>query len=95
MYKFNYDSEKDKKLKQERGLSFDEIIALIESDKLLDILEHPNKENYPGQKIYILDVEDYIWLVPFVKRGEEIYLKTAFPSRKYTKQYMEENYDKV
>jgi uncharacterized DUF497 family protein len=92
MQKFCYNAEKNTKLKQERNISFDEIIVLIEGDKLIDVLDHPNQRDYPGQKIYVLDVDGYIWLVPFIESSDEIFLKTAFPSRKHTKQYREENY---
>ena len=90
MHQFTYNPEKDRKLKQERGISFDEIIMLISNGHLLDVLDHPNQLQYPGQKIYILDIEGYVWLVPYVQKHKEIFLKTAFPSRKHTKQYMEE-----
>jgi hypothetical protein len=86
---FSYSFEKDSKLKTERNISFEEIISLITEGYIIDVLEHPNPSQYPNQKIYILDIEGYIWLVPFVKNGEEIFLKTAFPSRKHTQQYRE------
>lgn len=85
--KFAYDTEKDVKLRTERFISFDEIIILIEDGHLLDILEHHNQERYDGQKIYIIDVDGYVWLVPYVQNANEIFLKTAFPSRKHTRQY--------
>ena len=88
MKKFNYNIEKSVKLKKERGLSFEEIISLIEAGKLVDVLEHTNKDEYFQQKIYLIDVDGYLWLVPFVENDEEIFLKTAFPSRKYTGLYL-------
>jgi uncharacterized DUF497 family protein len=90
MYKFSYSVEKNKKLLEDRGITFDEIISLIESGKVLDVLEHHNQSKYSRQYIYVIDIDGYIWLVPFVYNDDEIFLKTAFPSRKHTKQYLEE-----
>ena len=87
--KFAYDTEKDVKLRAERFISFDEIIVLIEDGHLLDVLEHPNHDRYSGQKIYVIDIDDYVWLVPHVQNANEIFLKTAFPSRKHTRHYKE------
>jgi uncharacterized DUF497 family protein len=81
---FNWNTEKNEILKRERGLSFEEIVYLIESGKILGVEENPAR---PDQKIYILEIENYAVVVPFVKIGNEIFLKTAFPSRKYSKRF--------
>ena len=57
----------------------------------MDIFDHPNQEQYPGQKISVVLVESYVYLVPFVENDEEIFLKTIIPSRKATKQYIGES----
>ena len=80
----NWSSEKNEVLKNERGISFEEIAYLIQSGKILGIEENPGRSN---QKMYILEIENYAVIVPFVEKNNEIFLKTAFPSRKYTKQY--------
>lgn len=80
----NWNSEKNKILKRERGISFEEIAYLIESEQIIGIEENPGR---PNQKIYVLAIENYAFIVPFVENDKEIFLKTAFPSRKYTKQY--------
>ena len=80
----NWDKQKNEILKKERGISFEEIAFIIESEQLIAIEENPSR---PNQKIYILEIEDYIVIVPFVESENEIFLKTAFPSRKYTKIY--------
>ena len=80
----NWDSEKNEILKHVRGISFEEIAYLIESDQILGIEENPRRSD---QKIYILEIENYAVVVPFVENNDEIFLKTAFPSRKYTKRY--------
>lgn len=54
----------------------------------IDIFEHPNQDQYPGQKISVVLIETYVYLVPFVESDEELFLKTIIPSRKATKQYL-------
>jgi len=81
---FNWSVEKNEILKQTRGISFEEIVYLIQSGNLLGIEGNPG---YPNQKIYIVEVDNYAVIVPFVETDTEIFLKTAFPSRKYTKRY--------
>jgi hypothetical protein len=80
----NWNSEKNKILKRERGISFEEIAYLIESGQIIGVEENSGRSN---QKIYILEIENYAFIVPFVENDKEIFLKTAFPSRKYTKRY--------
>jgi arginine repressor len=79
-----WNSEKNELLEKERGLCFEEIACMIEAGKILAIEENPG---YPSQKLYIIDIEGYAVIVPFVETDDEIFLKTAFPSRKYTKKY--------
>jgi len=80
----NGSHEKNELLKVKRGISFEEIALLIESGHILGIEENPGRSS---QKIYILEIENYAFIVPFVEKDTEIFLKTAFPSRKYTKRY--------
>jgi len=80
----NWDPEKNKLLKLKRGICFEEIAYHIESGKILGVEENPKHSN---QKMYILEIENYAVIVPFVETDDEIFLKTAFPSRKYTKLY--------
>lgn len=87
IYKFPI--EKNQWLLEERGISFESIIAAIENDQLLDVIYHPNQSKYPRQKMYVLQIDNYVYLVPFVEKNEEtIFLKTAFASRKATKFYI-------
>jgi uncharacterized DUF497 family protein len=85
---FNWDEEKNKKLQIERGVSFEEVILAIEDGRLLDVLEHPNQEKYVGQRLYVVAMGHYAYIVPFEDRGNERVLMTIFPSRKYTKTYL-------
>ena len=80
--------EKNKQLQRERQVSFEDIIYHMMAGGILDTLEHPNQERYPGQKIHVIDVEGYAYLVPFVESEEEVFLKTIIPSRKATKTYL-------
>jgi uncharacterized DUF497 family protein len=80
----NWNSEKNEILKSERGISFEEIAYLIESGQILGIEENRGR---PNQKMYILEIANYAVIVPFVEKDNEIFLKTAFPSSKYTKRY--------
>jgi uncharacterized DUF497 family protein len=90
---FNWDITKNEKLKQEREISFEEIVFHIERGDILDILEHPNQERYHGQRIFVIEVEGYAYLVPFLETESEVVLKTIIPSSKATKKYLrgEEN----
>ncbi len=78
-------------LKAERGVSFEDVVFHILSGDILDTLDHPNQERYPGQQIHVIAIEEYIYLVPFVESDEEVFLKTIIPSRKATKSYLGES----
>ncbi len=82
---FDWDEEKNKRLKEERGIGFEDIVIAIDEGKLLITLDHPKKSN---QKIYIVSVENYAYIVPFVEDEEKKFLKTIYPSRKMTKEYI-------
>ncbi|MBI4993658.1 BrnT family toxin [Candidatus Wolfebacteria bacterium] len=82
---FNWNPEKNKKLIKERGISFEICLIKIENKDILDIL---NNINYSNQKIFVLEIEEYVYLVPFVENENEIFLKTIIPSRKSTKKYL-------
>lgn len=85
---FEWSDEKNEKLKSERGISFEEITFYIANNFVLDIVPHPNPHKYPSQKMFIINIDDYAYLVPFIEREEIIYLKTIIPSRKATKKYL-------
>lgn len=85
---FSWDKEKNQLLKVERNISFEEVVFHIEKKDILDIVEHPNQEKYQGQKIFIININNYAYLVPFVESEQEISLKTIIPSRKATRQYL-------
>ena len=84
-----YDYEKNELLKKERGVGFDDVILAIENGDLLDDIEHPNKERYPHQYIFIIfiRIKEYVYLVPYEENEKEIFLRTVIPSRKMRKKY--------
>jgi uncharacterized DUF497 family protein len=88
MKTFSWNDEKNALLKGERQVSFEEIVLYIEMGCLLDVLEHPNQEKYKGQKIFVVQVDDYVYLVPFIETDDEVFLKTIIPSRKATRKYL-------
>jgi uncharacterized DUF497 family protein len=90
---FAWDEEKNAKLRKERGIGFEDIVFHIERGDLLDILEHPNPDRYAGQRIFVVQRNDYVYLVPFVEDEQTVFLKTIIPSRKATKQYLGEESD--
>ncbi len=85
---FDWDPEKSSWLKKERGVTFEEILIAIEEGDILDIVEHPNKEKYPNQRVFVVRLYEYAYLVPFAEDEEKIFLKTIIPSRKATKKYI-------
>ena len=88
MKPINWNPDKNRKLIEERGISFEEIIFSLQSGCLLDDVLHPNQEKYSHQRMFIVAIDDYVYLVPYVENDEEIFLKTVVPSRKATKQYL-------
>ena len=89
MRHFVWNSEKNAQLIPERGISFERVIFHIERDEILDVVEHPNPSKYPNQRMFILDIGNYAYLVPFVETKTEIFLKTIIPRRKATRKYLE------
>ena len=89
MKTFSWNKSKNGILQSTRQISFEDIVLYIEKGFLLDILEHPNQEKYPAQRIFVVQVDDYAYLIPFVEDEKEIFLKTIIPSRKATKKYLQ------
>jgi uncharacterized DUF497 family protein len=87
MKHYAWNSAKNDALKRERGVSFEEVVFHIGAGDEVDLFEHPDQKRYPGQKISVVRIEGYVYLVPFVESEHEIFLKTIIPSRKATKQY--------
>ena len=88
MKPYRWDPDKNEQLLRERGLSFEQITVAIENGDLLQIAPHQNPSNYPRQKIMIVGVEGYAYLVPFVEEEGYFFLKTIIPSRKATRDFL-------
>lgn len=88
MKSFRWNTDKNRQLQAERGVRFEQVLQAINGNKVLDVIDHPNQEKYPSQRIFIIEMNQYIYLVPFVENDQEIFLKTIIPSRKLKKQYI-------
>lgn len=85
---FTWNNEKNQLLKADRQVCFEDVVLAIEMGFLLDVLVHPNQEKYKGQKIFAVQIDDYVYLVPFIENQSEVFLKTIIPSRKATRKYL-------
>ena len=83
----NWNEEKNQLLQIQRGVSFEMVLDKIEKQEILSRRSHPDHKKYPNQNIFILEIEGYIYYVPFVENEEEIFLKTIIPSRKLEKEF--------
>jgi uncharacterized DUF497 family protein len=86
----DWNEAKNAWLKIERGVGFEDVQTAIDEGKLLDNVAHPNQKQYPKQRILIVVIENYVFLVPFVEDKEKLFLKTIYPSRKFTRAYLNE-----
>jgi uncharacterized DUF497 family protein len=87
MQVIDWNNEKNEWLKQHRGVCFEQVILLFERGDILEIRDHPNQDVYAGQKIAVVLIDEYVYLVPYVQDEEMIFLKTIIPSRKATSKY--------
>lgn len=86
--KFDWNPVKNELLKLERGISFEVVQNIIENNEILAVEKHHNVKKYPHQFVYVIELHDYAYLVPFVRDGNTIFLKTIIPSRRATKKYL-------
>ena len=90
MKPFRWSAEKNEFLKLSRGVSFESIVVAIEADGLLDIVEHPKVTKYPNQRVLVVSFDGYVYLAPFVEEADYFFLKTVIPSRKATRDYLQQ-----
>ena len=83
-----WNETKSRELKRQRGIGFEDVIYHIENGLICDVIKHPRSDKYGSQKVYVINICDYIYLVPFVESNEIIFLKTIIPSRKFTRRYL-------
>jgi len=88
MKPFRWAPNKNEALKAERGISFESVVVAIESGDLLDVIAHPNPAKYPQQRILVVAADNYVYLVPFLEDKDSYFLKTIIPSRKATRDYL-------
>lgn len=88
MPNFDWDPVKNEKLMAERGVSFEDVITAFDENRILDTTHHSNQKKYPSQRQYMVQIANYIYVVPFVEKDGVIFLKTMYPSRVATKKYL-------
>jgi hypothetical protein len=91
--RYEWDPKKNERLKKERNISFEKIVFHLSQGDIWRVAEHPDQESYPGQCIYFVIVEEYIFLVPHIFEDDYVFLKTIIPSRKATRAYRKEQED--
>ncbi len=89
--KIDWNEDKNIWLKINRDISFEDVLVAIESGNLLAVIEHPNKKKYLNQKMFVVNIDNYTFCVPFVEDKEKIFLKTIFPNRKFLKLLVNKN----
>ena len=87
---FNWNREKNIWLNENRDVSLEDILFYIDHDSLVDDIINPNQDKYPNQRIMVLNIKNYIHLIPYIDTENERYLKTIIPSRKATEKYLGE-----
>lgn len=80
----NYNHDKSELLKTIRGVSFKEVAEMVIKGDIFEVVNNPG---YPNQMAFILKINGYFWVCPFVENDVEIFLKTLYPSRKANKLY--------
>ena len=83
---FEWNEEKNQLLIEQRGVSFDSIVAFMQLGGAFEVADHPDQSRYPGQQIYIVEINEYVYLVPFVRQEDgSSFLKTIIPSSRETR----------
>lgn len=90
MKHIEWDERKNAKLRSQRGVCFEDVQAAIEEGDVLDDIAHPNTLHYSHQRMYIIRIDKYAYLVPYEEDETKIFLKTIIPNRKATKKYLKE-----
>ena len=85
--RYEWDPDKNERLKRERNISFEDIVFHLSEGDIWKVSDHPNQTDYPGQRMYFVIVDGYIYMVPHVVEKDYVFLKTIIPSRKATKDY--------
>jgi hypothetical protein len=62
MKTIRWSQEKNRQLQEERGLTFEMVLAAIERGDVLDDLVHPNLTRYPNQRMMVVRISNYAFL---------------------------------
>lgn len=84
---FDWSEEKNRQLKESRGVGFEDVVTAFREKGVVDVIDHPNQQKYRGQKIMFLIINDYVHAAPYIEGGDKIFLKTVYPSRQANKRY--------
>ena len=87
---FSWNEKKNTLLKAERNISFEDILMALQEGNLLEIIPNPS-QNYPEQKCLVVNINHYAYLVPYIENETGIFLKTIYPSRKYSKRLLKDS----
>ena len=82
-----WNQQKNEQLQRTRGVSFERVASLLLENAFLDVYDHPDQERYPRQQVVVIEMDDYVYLVPFIQEGGRFFLKTIIPSRKAKRKY--------
>lgn len=85
---FDFSPEKNAWLQENRNVSFTEVIEILETRWALHEEPHPDIERYPNQRVFYIELHDYIYRVPYVTDGAVCFLKTIYPSRFDKKRFL-------
>ena len=88
MKEFRFNIKKNKWLKTERNIDFNDIIDALKKERLIKVIDHPNKKRYPKQRIFLIEINKHVYVTPFVEKNDHIFLKTIYKSHKYTRKYL-------
>jgi uncharacterized DUF497 family protein len=83
-----WDEEKNQRLLDERGVGFHDVLEAIASGRILADEAHPNPSRYGHQRILVVEIGGYACVVPYVRNGNQRFLKTIYRSRVYQKKYL-------
>ena len=87
---YRWNKEKNDFLKKTRKIDFEDIVIALAMGNIFLDERHPNEEKYPNQHRYVVGIGEYAYVIPYVidEKNKDIFLKTIYPSRKYTKLFL-------
>ena len=90
MKNITWNLDKDNLLREDSsrgGIGFEDCVIALEEGRVLADIPNPNS-HYPQQHLFILEINQYAYVVPYVESEDGLFLKTLFLSRKHTAQYL-------